>query len=291
MRKIIEVYISVFFTILILLMIIVYASASERQLIDLAKSHLKNNEYYNAITEIMRYQYLYPKGKHYSLSLLMMGKAYYMGGNRKEAFNTMRLCYDKFKGKPEGEKALFYMGYIRLSTGSPYYAYRTYLEYNYIYKKNGLYKEDVNTDICHAKALMNDLEDSMIGILNYRKEYPAGKYINNLNNLEKLINNELNRPKKSVWISVLGSIFIPGFGHFYTGKYGIGFFSFFTNATLLYLIYDGYRDNDKFRMIFFGLVELSFYQHSIFSAVNNVYEYNSRKNFYKDVKFGIVKRL
>jgi len=266
------------------------AAASEEKSMDLIRYHIQHREYYNAITETMRYQYVYPEGKYYAESLVLQGKAYYLGGNSLMAVRSMETCFSLYRDTPEGDKSLYYTGHIRLATGSPYYAYRTFQQYLYLYP-NGSMNEETRVDICYSLALMNDLDDSKKNIYMYRREFPEGKYLNEVKHLETLIAHEEERPKKSMWVSVLGSIFMPGFGHFYTERYDIGFFTFFTNAALIYLFYDGYRDNDKLRMAVFGIAELSFYQHSLFSAVSNVYRYNSREEFNRNVQLGISKRF
>lgn len=262
--------------------------ASENELVSLAQKHLDNLEYYNSITESMRYQFLYPAGKYYSLSLLIMGEAYYRGGNYNAASETMLSCYDKFKNHRDGERALVELGHMRLIAGSPFFSYRSYLEYQYIYPK-GTYSEQASIGKCYALASQLELDESTKAIEEYYRAYPDGLYYSNAKELQNLITTEINRPKKSVAISVAGSILIPGFGNFYTGRYATGFFSFLSNALLLYLIYDGYRDDNKFRMIFFSVMEFSFYQYSLYSSVRNVYEYNSRKEFQKDMKISAQK--
>lgn len=92
-------------------------------------------------------------------------------------------------------------------------------------------------------------------------------------------------------ISVAGSILVPGFGHFYTGRYLTGLLSFATNAVLIFLIYDAWRDDNSFRMLVFGAAELAFYQYSVYSAVRNVYEYNSREAFFKSVRLAFPVRF
>lgn len=268
----------------------VNAAASEEKIMNLIRYHIENMEYYNAITETMRYQYMFPEGKYYPESLVLQGKAYYHGGNNLMAVKSLETCFSLYKDTPEGDRSLFYTGYIRLTSGSPYYSYRTFQQYLYLYPK-GIFTEEARVDICHSLALMHDLEDSKEKISLYRKEFPDGKYLQDIKHLETLILREEERPRKSMWISVLGSVFVPGFGHFYTERYDVGFFTFFTNAALIFLFYDGYRDNDKLRMAIFGIAELSFYQHSLFSAVNNVYRYNSSEEFYRDVQLGISKRF
>ncbi len=282
-----------FMMIIILLVVVLLAGsahASEEEIINLAKYHYNNKEYYNTITESMRYQHAYPDGGYYPESLLLMGRSYYNGDNYYKATETFTLCYDKFKNKPEGEEALFQLGNLRLLRGSPYFAYRTFQEYQYVYN-NGKFNDEAAVNICFSLVLMDDFESSVKSINDYSKNYPDGKYIDSVNKLRALINDEINRPKKSVWVSVIGSIFVPGFGHFYTGHYGTGFLSLLSNAALIFLLYDAYRDDNAFRMFVFGMGELAFYQYSLYSAISNVYEYNSNENFKKSVKTGIITKF
>lgn len=264
--------------------------ASEKEILDLARLHYRNGEYYNAITETMRYQHLYPEGLFYPESLILMGESYYRGGNYYEAVSAVSLCYDRYKNSAAGERALMDLGYMRMLTGSPFYAYRTFQEYQYIYME-GRHREEAALDACYAQALMNDLPGARKGLLSYRSAYPDGKYMPRADALQSLLDAEEARPRKSYWTAAIGSIFLPGFGHFYAGKYDVGIFSFFTNAVLIYLIYNGYRNNDKVQMLVFGLAEFSFYQYSLFSAIGNVHEYNRRDPFYKSVRLSVEKRF
>lgn len=273
-----------------IILFINYARAGEKELVDLSMLHYNKGEYYNSITESMRYQYNYPQGKYYAEAILIMGNAYFKGDNYYKASAAYTECYSKYANTPEGEEALLRLGYIRIIKGSPYFAYRSLQEYRYIYD-NGRYIEDAEAALCYAGALMDDLPGAKENIQAYRDKYPEGKYTEELNNLNKLIDSEINKTKKSVWVSVAGSVFLPGFGHFYTGKYKIGLLSFFSNAALISLFCHSYKNNNKFGMLIFGIGELSFYQYSLYSAISNVYEYNSDKNFRKSIKLSILQRF
>ena len=61
----------------------------------------------------------------------------------------------------------------------------------------------------------------------------------------------------------------------------------FSIAFFAFLIYNGYRNDDLFQMIFFSVVEATFYQYSIMSAIRNVYEYNKQDNFFKRIKLSL----
>jgi hypothetical protein len=276
--------------VLAVILINISAFASEKNLINLAESYNKNGEYYNAITEIMRYQYLYPNGSSYPLSMLVLSDAFYKGGNYNKAINTLTECYEKYRNTHEGEKAFYKTGYVQLTLGSPYLAFRIYQEYRYLYK-DSFFSEDISRDICYSFILMKDLSEAKRAVMYYEDNYSEGKYLQEIKELKLLINEEVNRPKKSLWVSVLGSIVVPGFGHFYTGKYDVGILSLVSNALLIFLFYDGYKDKSKARMILFGLGEFSFYQYSLYSSISNVYEYNNNEKFFKSVQVGAAKEF
>jgi len=262
----------------------------EESLFRLAESHFEARDYYSAVTETMRLRHLYPKGALHGESLILQGRAYWRGGNAASALDAMARCHEEHRDEPSGELALFYTGGIRLRAGSPFYAHRTYLTYDYLYKKGRL-AEDVQYEKCLALALMGELDDAKGEIAAYSANWREGRFNSRLKELGTLIDNENSREKKSIWLAVGGSAVLPGFGHFYTGKYGVGFLTLATNAALMFLAWDGYRDGDMFRMIVFGVAELSFYQHSLFSAARNVYIHNGRDDFNRKVMMGISERF
>jgi len=258
----------IFFVSILFLLFKSLLYAEGKDIIDLAAKHYSNGEYYSAVTELLRYQYLYPKGALYPESLLILGKAYFKGNNYNMAVYSMYTCYSDFMNASVGEEALYLLGSMKLLQGSPYFALRNLKEYKASYK-NGKYIEETDLNICYASVLINDLKSLNIFIAKYRKNYPEGRYLAELNNLEALVLEEVNRTRKSVWVSVLGSILIPGFGHFYTGNFKLGMLTLFTNALLGFLIYNGYRNDSTFQMILFSVIELSFYQYSIIGGIRS----------------------
>ncbi len=251
-----------------------------------ARQHMDNRQYYHAITEIMRYQHLYPDGSDHATSKLMMGIAYYNGNNYYRATSLLAQCYNTNRDRPQGERALYYLGTIRLKEGSPFFAYRTIQEYTYIYP-DGEFREISSLHSCYALALMDDYDRALQGIHDFLQEYPDTEFRQEALTLEEDIRQQVNRPQKSPLAAFAGSLLLPGFGHFYTGNYATGFLSFFTNAGLIYLIYDGYRDGDVFRTAFFGFLELSFYQYSLINGVRSVHEYNSHSEYYRTLRMSV----
>ena len=105
------------FVITVVLLSKVIVFSSEMDLINLSESFNRNGEYYSAITETMRYQHAYPKGRFFPRSMLVMGEAYFKGGNYEKALSTLEACFEKFKDKPEGENAFYGKGYVHLAIG------------------------------------------------------------------------------------------------------------------------------------------------------------------------------
>ncbi len=266
------------------------ATSNDETVYHLAVKFYEQRDYFSAITETMRYQFLYPKGKYHAESMLLEGKAYWKGKNPSLALNAMTKCFEMYSNKDAGEKALVYSGEIRFLAGSPYFAHRTFLTYDYLYKK-GRFEEDVLANKCYSSAMIGELEESKALIARYRQTYGEGKYYSSLKDLEKLIDNERVREKKSYALAVGGSLIIPGFGHFYAGEWTTGLFALATTGTCFFLAWDGYRDEDLLRTLLFGVVGLSFYQHSLFSAAHNVHRYNSGDNFYRRVMLSFTGTL
>jgi len=259
--------------------------SSEKGIIDLAEFHYKKKEYYNSITESMRYQSLYPQGMLFPRSMLIMGKSYYKGGNKTKALDVFSECYTEYTNIEEGETALFYSGLVRLDSGSYYSAARNFQEYKYVYNK-GIFQEDVLINLSLVYVLAENYDEAENKLLEYKKVFPDGKLLKKADDLLVMVAEARQRPGKSLLAAGLSSAVIPGSGYFYTEKYMLGIFSFLTNAALIYGIYDGYKKKDQFQMIFFSVIEFSFYNYSIVGSVKSADEYNDNNDFKKEVLLG-----
>lgn len=256
------------------------------KLIKTAEHYYNNGEYYNAITESMRYQHLYPKGDLYPSSMILMGKAYYSGGNSDRALGVFTDCYDRFTKERQGEEGLYYSGIVRILSGSYYFGARTFQEYNFVYK-GGIFYEDSVFNLCRARALAENYDDALRLTGEYKKLFPQGRFSSEADRLTVMINEEKNREKKNPLFAGLSSAVIPGSGYFYTGNYRLGVISFVTNGALLFLAYDGYRRDNTFQMIFFSVIEFSFYNYSIVGSIKSAQEYNDGSRFRREVLMGI----
>jgi tetratricopeptide (TPR) repeat protein len=261
------------------------AFSSEKGIIDLAEYHYNSLEYYNAITESMRYQFLYPEGILFPRSMLIMGKSYYKGGDREKALNIFTECHYRFGNLKEGETALFYSGIIRFEAGAYQFAARNFLEYKYIYP-NGKFYEDAIINLSLIYILAENYDEAEIQLEEYNKISPEWRLTQG-SELSSILLEAKNRQRKSLYTAGILSALIPGSGYFYTEKYKLGIFSFFTNAALIFGIYDGYKKNNKLQMIFFSVIEFSFYNYSIVGSIKSADEYNRRDDLKKEVQAGL----
>ncbi|MCL1865290.1 MAG: hypothetical protein FWF73_05705 [Spirochaetes bacterium] len=275
---------------LLIFLFLVYLSksafSSEKGLVDLAECHYNNFEYYNAITESMRYQFLYPDGSLFPKSMLIMGKSYYKGGDREKALNIFMECYHRFLNLNEGETALFYSGLIRFEAGSYNFAAKNFLEYKYVYP-DGRFYEDAIINLSLIYTFAENYDEADIQLEEYGKISPEWRLTQKGSELSSILLQGKNRQRKSLYIAGISSALIPGAGYFYTEKYKLGILSFLSNVALIFGIYDGYKRDNKLQMIFFSVIEFSFYNYSIVGSIRSANEYNRRDDLKKEVQAGI----
>lgn len=264
-------------------------AAGEDEVLETARRYYEGGDYYSAITEVMRYQFLFPAGSGYARSMLLMGKAYYRGGNYRAALGVFSSCGRDFAGSPAGEEALYLSGYMQLEKGELSGAMIAAGEYRRRYPA-GAFIEEMDRDACFSAALSRDRAGSREHIRAYREKYPEGKYRAGLERLEKTLDGDAARPQRYLWLSVLGSALIPGFGHFYTGHYTEGVLTLFSNALFIFMICNAAMMNNTFQIVFFSLAEAVVYQYNLFSAVRVVDEYNGKRerDFFRNVRLGMT---
>lgn len=265
-------------------------AANEVTLAEAAAAYYNAGEYYSAITEAKRWEFLYPQGELYPSMLLLKGKAMFYGGDTAGALNTMTTLAATFPHLPQGNEAAYLQGRMRLTHGAPVFALTFYNKYISFYGAS-LWTEEAERDICYGRAISLDFAGAKAGIAAYKAKYGDGKYVYALDELAADIAAEESRPTKSMAIAIAGSAVIPGFGYFYTGHYGLGVLAFLTNAILIAAVVDGIIRGNIFQWAFFGLMEVAFYKYSIEGAIRSVDEYNSRTPFAEKLRLSFEGRF
>ncbi len=262
--------------------------SSEQGLIDLAELHYQNREYYNAVTESFRYQFLYPQGSLFPQSMLISGKSYYRGGETEKALSVLSECYNIYTGTYAGETALFYSGLIMLEKGLYVSAAKNFQEYNYVYN-NGIFSEEALINLSLIYVVAENYDKAERELAEYRRIFPGGKLNQKSEELSLIIAEQRGKPKKNIYIAGISSALIPGSGYFYTEKYMLGMFSLLTNGAMIYGIYSGYKKKDTLQMIFFSVIEFSFYNYSIIGSIQSADEYNRGRKSKEEILAGFRK--
>jgi len=211
-----------------------------------------------------------------------MGKSYYKAGDREKALNIFADCYGRFSDLSEGETALFYSGLIRFEAGSYNFALKNFLEYKYAYPA-GIFYEDAIINLSLIYTFAENYDEAEIQLEECDKISPEWR----LTQKGRILLEAKNRPRKSLYVAGISSALIPGAGYFYTEKYKLGILSFLTNAGLIFGIYDGYKRDSKLQMIFFSVIEFSFYSYSIIGSIRSADEYNRKDDLRKEVQAAI----
>jgi outer membrane protein assembly factor BamD (BamD/ComL family) len=261
---------------------------SQNEIVELAEKYYQNSEYYQTITECMRYMSFYPNSKLAPQMEILMGKAYFKGGNYKKALEIIeKLNSDKDAEKNTKQESLYLMGKMRLLDGSPFFALRTYNLYSELYTA-GSFAENVMYEKGIAAGLSGDIDKAFEYLNEYKEKYPLGRFVVDYEYAQRCLSEEVNRPRKSAAVALIGSIFVPGFGYFYTNNPALGTMSFLTNAVLIALSVNGFYNSNYFQGFIFGAAGLTFYQYSLIGAVNSVEKYNSLEGFKKNFRLGIT---
>lgn len=276
---------------IILLLVCKSLFATEKELYNLIEFSFKNERYYNAITESLRYQYLYDEGEYQQEVLIMLGKSYFEGGNFLKGldYTNKSIKYSDTKLQAEAYHNIIYMKLIDGSAYSARESISTYFD-NYT-GINKDHDEKLLIEQIYSYALTDDFKQANLKINKYKLLYPEGQYNKDILAVEILMTQENSRPKKNSTAAFVGSIFIPGFSHFYTGNYKIGIFSFLSNAVCISLLANSIANQNMYETVFFSLVELTFYQYSLYSSYHNVYNYNNNKEFKKQLRLSISERF
>jgi len=103
------------FVVILFIPVLLFADG---QSLDSAWTYYKHKEYYNAITECLRYEHLYPQGNKYGESMILKGKSYFMAGREDKALDIFYDCHKQFHSSKEGEEGLFLSGVVRILSGS-----------------------------------------------------------------------------------------------------------------------------------------------------------------------------
>ncbi len=218
---------------------------NDNHLFDYATYLYKNGEYYRAITEYKRLIFFFPKSQWNDAAELQIGRSYMAGGRLNDAITYWETRLDT--GNLKDDK----LNNIRLLLGISLLD----LDQTDIFK----FRE---ANIDKALKLFNKLDS----------EFPESRYFKDFSREWQ----NRNLDKKTPWLAGTLSAIIPGAGSFYTGRYLEGTYAFFLTGLFYLATRDAITNKDNELSILFGLLTVSFYGGSIYTAVNGAHKLNNK---------------
>lgn len=265
--------------------------AGEKDVYETIKISYNNRNYYNTVTESMRYEFLYPDGIFLNDVILIKSRSYFFGGNYSKAIYTLKPLLSS-EDNYYNAQASSYLIYMQIIDGSPQSAS---LNINlYLNKYENDYPditEKIILEKASAYAIQLKFDEAEKAIQKYKELYPNGAYINDVNELENWILIEKNRKTKDFKTALRWSFILPGFSWFYTGDYTTGFISLASNLVLSGLTAYNIYNNNYFESAVFAYLSFTFYQYSLTACAENVNNYNNRSDFKKRIKMSVKARF
>jgi tetratricopeptide (TPR) repeat protein len=274
---------------LLALLLSVQAQPGE-EILDRAHRLYRMKDYHSALTEVYRYRTLYPGGILTDKSLLLEGKSHYGKDRYGRALEALDRLLVRYPSSESAEEGLYLRSGYRLSAGTPLFGWQDVLRYRRQWPE-GKYASLVDLNGVYARALTGDISSARDLLELWKERYPVSPHLNEAGRVEAILVDALNRPRKSMALSVIGSVLIPGFGHFYTGKWGLGTATFLTNGLLIFLTTWGFVKGNLYQGILFGALEAYFYSYSLYMAVKNVDDYNRRGAFREELRLSLTQRF
>ena len=229
-----------------------------------AETLFRRQEYFRAITEYLRYQHFFPRGAQHEASFRRVAQAYLLGGEPAQARRW--LSERATDALPAAERQyLLALSWLEQAADAPY----------------TLRRENVQ----RALDLLDDLPPSFVG------KAAVDGFLKALD----LPPHAVPLPQKSPWLAGAFSAVVPGAGSVYVGRYAEGALAFFLNAVLFYATRDSLRAEQPVAAATFGVLALTFYGGSIYSAVNGAYKFNDDQQaaYLREqrLRFGLVLRF
>lgn len=259
-------------------------------ILDRAGALYRMSDYHSAMTEVYRYRTLYPRGELTDRSLLLEGKVQYGKGRYGKAMEALDRLLIRYPDSDGAEEGLYLRSGYRLSAGTPLFGWQDVIRYRRQWPE-GKYVPLVDLNGVYARALTGDVSSARRLLARWKERYPESPHLDEAVRLEALLVEALNRPPKSMALSVVGSVVLPGFGHFYTGKWGLGAATLVTNGVLIFLSTWGFMRGNLYQGILFGALEAYFYSYSLYMAVKNVDDYNRRGAFREELRLSLTQRF
>jgi tetratricopeptide (TPR) repeat protein len=232
----------------------------------LGDAFMADGEYYRAVTEYLRYLYLFPDAERAPYALLQIGLAHFRGGDYPRAID--------------------YFARVRATYAPDYFAAAAYHEglcyerLNQPAKARDAFERAVVFDTAAAKARealigkalglvrQGDLAGGRTELERFRALYPEEPRTGNITRAETLIDAQAAIPRKSPLLAGTLSAIVPGSGQAYAGNYRDGLAALLVNGLFIAGTAVAIDQENYATAAVVGGIGLPFYLGNIYGAAN-----------------------
>ncbi len=197
----------------------------------LGDAFMADEEYYRAITEYLKFTYMFPESPHKTYALLQVGMANYRGGEHAQAiqyFERVKHSSDK----TYFSQAAFYEGVCYNALKKPLQA-ATAFEKAFYFDQQSEYAHKALAGISITATTRNDntTAKQALQLLKTHTTTPAATQ--QAATALDILSDSKQRPHKSSALAGCMSAIIPGSGHIYAGRNKDGFMAFIINGLFI----------------------------------------------------------
>ena len=238
----------------------------------LGDAFLADGEYYRAVTEYLRYLYLFPEAERASYALLQIGLAHFHGGEYQRAidyFARVRASYD-----PEHFAAAAYhegLCYERLN--QPDQA-RDAFERAVVFDTAGAPAREALLGKALSRVRQGDLAGGRTELARFQALYPQEPRVGSVSRAVEQIDAQAGVPGKSPLLAGALSAVLPGSGQAYAGRYRDGLVALLVNGLFIAGTAVAIDQENYATAAVVGGIGLPFYLGNIYGAANAANRWN-----------------
>jgi tetratricopeptide (TPR) repeat protein len=238
----------------------------------LGDAFMADGEYYRAVTEYLRYLYLFPEAERAPYALLQIGLAHFRGGEYQRAidyFARVRASYD-----PEHFAAAAYhegLCYERLN--QPDQAQDAF-ERAVVFDTAGAPAREALLGKALGRVRQGDLAGGRTELARFQRLYPQEPRAGSVSRAVEQIDAQADIPGKSPLLAGALSAVIPGSGQAYAGRYRDGLVALLVNGLFIAGTAVAIDQENYATAAVVGGIGLPFYLGNIYGGANAANTWN-----------------
>lgn len=241
------------------------------KLFGFAEALFAEGDYYRAITEYKRFNYLYPVDILVEKADFRIGECYFKAGRRSEAIDSFNVFIRQYPAGALRPDALYLKGQAEKEQKRYTDALTTFDELirtgDANYRDRALYAQAL---VLLAQQDWQRALETFASLPQESPLYPSAIiYSDGLGRMEGL-------PRKSPALAGTLAAVLPGAGHLYAERPRDALVSFLLNGSFIWAAVELFRNNNNVAGGIVAFFELGWYGGNIYSAVGSAHKYNQR---------------